>query len=153
MEYFYIITIVVAITILILILGFIAFTMKLGNNKAIWPPFSEPCPIFWNISGELIDISNAVCIVPFYTGINTGSIYSTGNAFVAGNNYVAGNNFIPTTFTSTPGYKRTETNINNYINFNDIGWNSTGVSSICAKKNWANKYGISWDGVTNFNGC
>jgi hypothetical protein len=90
--------------------------------------------------------------VPFYSGINAGSIYSSGNSFVGGINYVGGNMYLPTTFTKTPGFGG-NTVINSYINFNDPKWNSSGVSSICAQKNWANKYGITWDGVTNFNGC
>jgi hypothetical protein len=28
-----------------------------------------------------------------------------------------------------------------------------GLSTRCAKKKWAQKYGLQWDGITNYNGC
>ena len=41
----------------------------------------------------------------------------------------------------------------NTINFNDAGWSSNGGTALCNQKDWAIKYGISWDGVSNYNGC
>lgn len=42
---------------------------------------------------------------------------------------------------------------NGAINFNDAGWTSNGGTALCNQKDWALKYGISWDGVANYNGC
>jgi hypothetical protein len=35
------------------------------------------------------------------------------------------------------------------INFGHASWNS----DICQYKKWANRYGVTWDGITNYNGC
>ena len=40
------------------------------------------------------------------------------------------------------------------VDFTDTQWGSnSGKSNICALNSWANKNNISWDGVSNFNGC
>ena len=38
---------------------------------------------------------------------------------------------------------------------NNNNWSTLypGVSERCAQKNWAQTLNISWDGVTNYNGC
>jgi hypothetical protein len=41
----------------------------------------------------------------------------------------------------------------NTIDFSDAGWSQNNTSSICNKNAWATKYGIHWDGITNYNGC
>lgn len=41
----------------------------------------------------------------------------------------------------------------NKINFSDSAWSSTGMSPLCSKKIWANKFGVQWDGVSNYGGC
>jgi hypothetical protein len=48
----------------------------------------------------------------------------------------------------TPGFDGTRT-----VNFSDAGWTSNGGTALCNQKDWAIKYGISWDGVANYNGC
>jgi hypothetical protein len=59
--------------------------------------------------------------------------------------------------TTSANYLR---NIPNYyilLNGNDASWNAlpglSGLTPKCAKKQWANNYGIEWDGITNYNGC
>jgi hypothetical protein len=52
------------------------------------------------------------------------------------------------TMNNTPGLQPDKT-----IDFSDAGWYSGGISSVCAKRNWANKYNLVWDGITNYNGC
>jgi hypothetical protein len=32
-------------------------------------------------------------------------------------------------------------------------WAAGGKSARCAKKAWANRYGFTWDGVSNYNSC
>lgn len=41
----------------------------------------------------------------------------------------------------------------NTIDFSDKGWFNNNTSSVCNKNAWANKYNITWDGITNYNGC
>ena len=40
----------------------------------------------------------------------------------------------------------------NQIDPNNPLWSKNG-SAICNQRKWANKEGISWDGVSNYNGC
>ena len=51
------------------------------------------------------------------------------------------------TNTDTPGLS------NKNIKFTDAGWKSQGISELCAKKKWANKYNVLWSGVSNYNSC
>ena len=55
------------------------------------------------------------------------------------------------------GYTATDTfglnNNNNQIKFTDAGWKNQGISELCAKKKWANKYNVLWSGVSNYNSC
>ena len=41
----------------------------------------------------------------------------------------------------------------NTVDFSNSGWYHNNTSSICNKNAWAGKYGITWDGITNYNGC
>ena len=41
----------------------------------------------------------------------------------------------------------------NSIKFTDAGWKTQGISELCAKKKWANKYSVLWSGVSNYNSC
>jgi len=38
------------------------------------------------------------------------------------------------------------------VNFQDAGW-SVGGTRQCNLRKWANTNGISWDGISNYNGC
>jgi len=39
------------------------------------------------------------------------------------------------------------------INFTNAAWKNQGISELCAKKKWANKYSVLWSGVSNYNSC
>ena len=53
------------------------------------------------------------------------------------------------------GYSTTDTyGLNSgAIKFTDAGWKNEGISELCAKKKWANKYSVLWSGVSNYNSC
>ena len=55
--------------------------------------------------------------------------------------------------TYTPGTNGNVASAASTINFADDAWSSQGQTAICAKKKWAVNWGISWDGVTNYNSC
>jgi len=92
--------------------------------------------------------------VYMYAGgnVNSGANVLVGNVTGSITNGLIGNIDI------TAGhYNR---NIPNYyilLNGNDASWNAlpglSGLTPKCAKKQWANNYGIEWDGITNYNGC
>jgi hypothetical protein len=61
----------------------------------------------------------------------------------------------PNTNPNTKVFNKSDTYAmnNNIINFDDISWASNGKTKLCNQKDWANRYNIQWDGVSNYNSC
>jgi len=137
MDIFYIVVISIAAVLLILILTYIGILMKQtkGANTA-YPPVQATCPDYWDY---ITDTSS--CVIPSSTEKNVGSIYGNVNA----------NRPLILNSTNTFGLKTSGTNA--VIKFTDSGWISKGKSAVCGQRDWANTYGIVWDGVSNYNGC
>ena len=136
MDLFYIIVLSVATILLILLLTYIGILMrnaKTSSNGDIFPPVANSCPDYWGASPS--DPSS--CNIPRnVAGVkNIGSIYDI--------------NGLTLNDTNTIGYDRGK----NLINFNDTRWSSGGKTAVCGQKEWANKYNIMWDGVSNYNSC
>lgn len=135
---FYSIVLIIAIIILILILTYIGILMsnKSSSNKE-FPPTQNTCPDYWEVDSN----NPNMCIIPSLGSKNTGDIYTTSGS----NNLSSSGSGRSTTY----GLDATKTT----IDFSNNSWSSAGVSTTCAKKNWANIHGILWDGVANNNGC
>jgi hypothetical protein len=147
MELFYIIVTVVAIILLILILTIIGVAMKYQDKATVFPPVANDCPDFWTISSD-----GKSCTIPSNDKKNIGSLYDTNNSIQMKSTINDTNNTY--TFpTYTPGTNGNSTSGASTINFTDDGWSAQGQTAICAKKKWAVNWGISWDGVTNYNSC
>jgi hypothetical protein len=134
MDIFYTIVLTIATVLLILLLTYIGLTINNKKKTSIqtFPPNSATCPDYWDISPT----DSSLCLIPKLGYKNTGDIYdSTGAVTIK-----------PST---SFGYESS----NKTMNFNDAKWDTTGVTSICAKKKWANNRGIIWDGVSNNNSC
>jgi len=98
--------------------------MRTPNHKlGVFPPIANPCPDGWTI------IDSSTCQVNGNANIGTGTLTS----------YVADTEF-------NGIYSRVNNN-ENQLSF------ISGNASICNTKKWANKYHITWDGVTNYNGA
>jgi hypothetical protein len=134
MDKFYIIVLAIAIILLILILTYVGITM--GDKKKIanqqFPPSSATCPDYWDVSTT----DPSFCSLPKPGFKNIGDVYDK-----------TGTNTLTTK--NTFGYDSTK----KIINFNDKSWENTGVTTLCAKKKWANNHGIVWDGISNSNTC
>ena len=137
MDYFYIIVLTVAIVLLIILLTLIGIGMKRhsGAGAGAWPPTEATCPDYWKIDPS----DPKYCLIPQRDTANpnvrprnTGTIYSTDDF-----------SKVDPQFSKTPGYD----GANNRINFNDTYY------SACNKQAWAKKWGVYWDGYTNYNGC
>jgi hypothetical protein len=125
MDIFYIIVLSVAIMLLILVLTYIGIKMMYSRNSSTntFPPTASACPDYWDSD------SNGRCVVPGSNATNHGSIDpSKLNSNTCG--YVSPNSF----------------------DFNASCWTKSG-SSICSKNLWAKQNNITWDGITNYNGC
>lgn len=134
METFYIVVLSVAIVFLILILTFFGIMMT-GSNSVAYPPVATACPDNW------VATDGSSCTIPSGPGSkNVGNIYTDANMTTFNNTFSAG----------TPG------KTGQIINFSDVGWTSgnyAGLTPVCAQNKWATQFGVSWDGVSNFNGC
>ena len=128
MDNFYTIVIVIAIILLIGILTYIGMLMNDSSGSEIYPPSSTTCPDYWEIT------AGGKCKIPQSGGKNRGTLFNEHGSIQANSS-------------TTPGLVDDAV-----INFNDDGWNKSG-NSVCAKKHWANTYGIVWDGISNYNDC
>ena len=133
MDYFYLVTLIVAGILLILGLTYVGIRLgqqySKGIEDAVFPPVSKTCPDRW---GSEKDGEKVLCKIPGATDINSG---------VSPDDYKVR--------TITHGLNAGK----DAIDFNDEEWAKTGVSNTCALKKWANTYNIQWDGITNYNGC
>jgi hypothetical protein len=142
MELFYIIVTVIAIVFLILILTVIGILMRYQNKSTVFPPVANDCPDFWTIAEN-----GTKCKIPTSTQKNVGSLYDSNNSIKI--KYETSSAFPM----YTPGTNGTLNISPNIIDFKNETWSSQGKTAVCAQKQWADNWGITWDGVTNYNSC
>lgn len=141
MDSFQITVLGVAVSLLIIILAVLGVVLTSNKKNTIYPPSALPCPNYWqmNVDGKcVIPIASpapqnpAPEYIDTYTSANIGTWdKSTYNGKpLPGLNVASGT-----------------------VNFADHGWGASASSATCAKRDWAKKAGIFWDGVTNYNGC
>lgn len=90
------------------------------------------CPDYWQIDGDK-------CKIPSKDSPNVGAIYSGDS--------------IDAVFTSNSG---SIYNNDNTIKTGESDWSNymnKGLDAVCAKKMWANRWNIYWDGISNANYC
>jgi len=126
MDIFYIIVLGIAVVLLIIVLAFVGVGMRKHGYGGAWPPIESTCPDYWQVDPS----DSNYCLIPPAGSRNVGTIFS-GNSISA-------------TFAQSPGYDP----LNKRINFNHPE-----LTLACQKKLWAKKWGIYWDGYTNYNGC
>jgi len=129
METFYIIVISVAIICLILTLTVIGIILSSQKTDVVFPPTKNTCPDYWTSEDNGGDTTQNLCIP---SSLNVGNYGSAENLTGNLNGYLEGS----------------------AVNFGDADWATNyQTTSECALKSWANKNNISWDGVSNYNGC
>ena len=132
MDAFYLIVLAIATCLLIIILTYVGILMnKKSEGAAEFPPNYSTCPDYWSVNQS----DATKCVVPLTptSSRNVGSMFDNRNA-------------LKLSSANTPGLA------SGSINFSHVGWSANG-NNICAKKTWANTYGIVWDGVTNYTKC
>jgi hypothetical protein len=131
MEIFYIAVLIIAVFFLILILTTLGILMKAKDNAVPFPPSKNTCPDYWTVA-EGSQEKDAKCKPN--PSINRGKLFTGSNQPIK----------------NTKGYDATT----GVINFNDAGWSGfAGKSQQCAIHDWTISNQITWDGVSNFNGC
>jgi hypothetical protein len=124
MDSFYMIVLSIALVFLIIALSFFGIMMSKSNSTVVFPPTKNTCPDYWTTT-QSADGTKTYCKP---NGINTGELGMD----------------------SAPG-RDAQTGA---IDFSDAGWSSKyNKTNICALNTWTNKNKVSWDGVSNFNGC
>ena len=141
MEFFYMIVLAIAVLFLIIMLTYIGILMRYTDTKVAFPPIENDCPDYWVLASD-----GKSCTIPTYDQKNAGTLYSNDKD-VKDIDITDETGSFPT---KTPGYDSE----NNRIDFTNDAWaGSNGLTSTCAKKFWANNWGITWDGITNTNTC
>jgi hypothetical protein len=143
MDSFYWAVLVIAVLALIAALTYVGILMTYyTGTSTTYPPVASSCPNLWSLS----DNNPNACVIPSVSSPNIGTIY-TGTTL----NLSAPNESDPLVGSDkTPGLGQ-ESGVN-LIDFTDAKWGSTSAAT-CAKKRWADQYGLFWDGVTNYNDC
>lgn len=120
---FYTTVLAIAVIVLILVLAFLGWTMTKQKTTDNFPKLQTSCPDYWGVTTE---DGKAYCTQPAEGQVNFGNSSAI----------------------SAIGYDSTK----NRFDFSNAGWSAEG-NAICAKKKWANKHGINWDTITNYNSC
>jgi hypothetical protein len=148
MELFYIVVTVVAILFLIIILTLIGIAMRYQDKNTIFPPLANDCPDFWTIASD-----GKSCTIPSKDKRNVGMLYNKVDNSILLKSATSDSNGSYSFPVYTPGTNGNLTAAASTINFSNEAWNAQGKTAICSKKKWAMNWGISWDGVTNYNSC
>ena len=134
--YYYLIVVLIAIIFFVLMVVYLNYNINKSLTSTVYPPVENSCPDFW-----LQNKSNQ-CVVPNITipDGNYGTFFSDSTP-------------LTTKVTQSPvthGFVTTDGVYS--IDFKNSGWGTLGANSLCNKKKWASTYGITWDGITNYNG-
>ena len=134
MESFYTIVLVVAVVFLIAILTVMGVMMQSQNKSVVYPPTVSKCPDYWTESAE-----GTTCTM---STRNLGDYYTAAVGTTAAVT-------APLSTTAAP-YATTDTT---FDSSNNQWTTSSGKTAICAKRDWAMRHNIVWDGVSNYNNC
>lgn len=128
---FFSLVVFVAVIILLLTLIWLGIELSKVGEDADFPPHHPMCPDYWEQQGN-------ECLVPTTRHPNRGGTISSDGSGLA------------ISSTNTPGMNDTEMK----IDMESADWKADeGVTDVCKKRQWANEWGLVWDGVSNFNKC
>ena len=127
-DKFYLIVIGVATVIFILCLTGVGLMMRKRNQKTVFPPTANTCPDGWAVSGT-------DCTIPADNSTNMGNPAKTQSVLLS----------------KIQAYESSASGTS--MSSDPTQWKSSTRAGVCAQSQWANQYGISWDGVSNYNSC
>ena len=146
MEQFYVIVITIAIVLLILALTYIGvFLIGDDTTQVTFPPHSNQCPDYWEVNGD------GSCVIPGTNDVNFGNA-GTADGFEEKTQSKDGNGVLMVDGNGNPILERDTayTGIQPDLTNTNIPFENR---TICEKKQWANRFEVVWDGVTNYNKC
>ena len=130
---FYTVVVLVAIVTFIVAFTYVAYNIITTDPDVKYPPIYYTCPDYW----EKLEGSNA-CKIPDKLHSNVKGVFDPNGSLNTNFTSYLGNSFSPGDMTITMD--------NDY-------WANDTRSAKCEKQYWSNKYGIEWDGISNFNDC
>ncbi len=145
MTPFHITVMSIACIILILILTLLGVKMSMsGNSTATFPPSQNICPDRWAYTESSGCIAPIISTEPNYLEFDTDNLPKGYSGKCGG----VGESTLGKVCTESDG-------VLGSIIFDPRSkdWLTDGKSDICAKKEWANKNNIAWDGYSNYNKC
>ena len=165
MDPFFMYVSIGALVFLILILIVVGVSMTQLQSLDVYPPTQNACPDYWDVSSN-----PAYCGVPVNSNsknmgiiqidttgtkkqVKTSDKQNIGMCDNDPKNFGCkiGGTFLELESAPSPS----NTNFQYVKLNNNNSWSILypGISERCAQKSWANTMNITWDGVTNFNGC
>lgn len=179
MDYLYIV--VLSLSLIMLIVFLIVFGAMLYTKQEVnpFPPVPNTCPDFWpEINGNCLYLPEGVDAyeqdLKYATDVSGDKIYS---ALLDNDNNLTSDNKEKLAFIKdTKMFSNTGKNNGSLDNFmtllqsqsddkidsshyvweldtENLGIRFNESATLCDKRKWANKYGIKWDGVSNYNHC
>jgi hypothetical protein len=159
MDPFFLYVSIGALVILILILTLVGVSLTQMQSMDSFPPTQNTCPDYWDVS-----LNPAFCGIPTDSNMSNKGYLSIKDTKTGIDKTDAQN----IGMCKGPGFgcnkdgdllniaNAPSSNNFQYVKLNNnTSWSTLypGITERCAKKNWAQTLNISWDGVTNYNGC
>ena len=160
MDPFFMYVSIGALVLLILILTVIGVSLTQLQSLDSFPPTQNACPDYWDVSSN-----PAYCGVPVNQNMNNnghielldGKVDKTkkeniGLCTETRKNFGCSGDTSKTylNLESAPNGKYQYMQLTNNKNWGKL---YPGLTERCAQKSWAQTMNITWDGVTNYNGC
>lgn len=132
---FYGIVLTVAAIVFLLLLTLLGVLISRSSTSTVFPPTMSTCPDYWEV-----DLSGN-CQYPL-SGSNQGHLGIVSDKALHDK---------PPFATFNNGTNKAQ---GWYFNPKDTKWTGiAGKTSVCSQRDWAVKYNIVWDGVSNYNAC
>ena len=162
MDPFFMYVSIGALVLLIIVLIVIGVSMTKFQSLDPFPPTQNACPDYWDVGSD-----PKYCGIPIKDKKNMGQIFlnAEGKGVDATKNQnigmcTAGKSNFGCVGSTDPVYlpanaKQPSENFQ-YVQMNKNNkWQTMypGLTERCAQRKWATTMGITWDGVTNYNGC
>ena len=160
MDYLYIV--VLSLSLIMLIVFLIVFGAMLYTKQEVnpFPPVPNTCPDFWpEINGNCLYLPDGVEEY-LQDNNNLTSDNKEKLAFIKDtkmfSNGGKNNGSLQDFMTLLQSQSDNKIDSSHYVwelDTENLGIRFNESATLCDKRKWANKYGIKWDGVSNYNHC
>ena len=160
MDYLYIV--VLSLSLIMLIVFLIVFGAMLYTKQEVnpFPPVPNTCPDFWpEINGNCLNLPEGVEDSQ-ENNLETDPDKKEKLAFIKDTKMFSGggknNGSLDNFMSLLQSQDDDKIDSSHYVwelDTDNLGIRFNESATLCDKRKWANKYGIKWDGVSNYNHC